>query len=277
LRSYNLNVVGMVSRFMKSINIGDIRPVDDFDSFLIAIGLCNHQMFFPASSRLENLFSSGLSNDHDLLIKYRCLKYCSGFEPAAHKDALVNHMSMFGYTEGEIGRTVNALIAAPRCLLESTIGNNYESLKTLRVTYAGAFYLNKLLYYITYLQIVSDDIILPDGIVINKGSWGERVDNMIRFLSVLGGREIDEASRFFSAGEYGIQQIREYSEVYSSIPLAVHILGSLKGFISGRMSRTGVSLEGGEAVEFQQKIDDLQHDLTQRFRDIMRSPVINNA
>jgi hypothetical protein len=274
--SWNLNIPLMVNRIMKLVGFNKkLKPVDAFDTFLLALGMCNHQMYFPSHSLLENLFSAHLSNhENDHFIKYRCLKFCSRSDKSIGKTGLEGHLMNFGYSIPEITEAVNQLLSLPKRLLESDDGQTYNTLKTLRITYAGRYYIHRLVYAIRYVQIVADDIVLPDEVSLHEGNQRKRLSNLLEVLEFMGEKEIEETRRFVdSNGKHNIA-VQDYIDIYGKTPLTVNIIRRLQNFLTGRFSSAGNKLgkdfEGSIDQPLLQEAVESASNLQQQFNDIIK-------
>jgi hypothetical protein len=218
-----------------------IERVDAFDTFVVALGLGNYSMYFPRSSCLENLFSAHIrGRDCDLLIKYRILKYCAGSSTPVRKDELLEHLDKFGYGVAEIAKAVNLLVAPPRRLLQSMDGVEFLDMQTIEPTHSGKYHLHKLIYYLKYAQIVADDIDMPENLsyaMTMENTIHERMGASLRFIELIGDRELDEASHFLSSGGDPAELSRRYVNIYGTRPLSVEMLESAKANITSIYSK----------------------------------------
>jgi len=285
MSSWNLNLTPVIDRTLQAARrnaahregqhlplAGEFEVVkaDDYNTVIVALGLCNHEMYFPEVSHLDNIFSAGLSNhESDHLIKFRALQYCSHLRAPVPQATLLKHLERFGYTRNEIQTAADLLLSHTRPLLESTDGEAFENVKTVEITHAGKYYLERLIYYVQYVQIVTDDIALPPDLSINQGSWEERMDKLIGVLTFLGSREISEAERFLRSGDVRNLAKRDYSEVYGTVPLAARMLESLLHFVSGRGGRRSGVETSTERSPLAVRADVAAKDLTESFQRLL--------
>ncbi len=230
IQSWNLNVVQMVSKLTKEIVATKLNdPYVTFDTLLNAIGLWNHRTYFPRYSSLENIFSANLNNPlSDLLIKYRCLKYCACYGEGTKKNDLVHHLRIFKYTDSEIKETVEQLLAHPKRLLISFDGDGFDSIKTMIISASGKYYLNKLLFYLDYYEIISADCYMPEHEMKKtegKVSYIYKIIQGIKLIRQIGEREAYEIK--IAITEQKISK-EDYNGIYGSELLAVSILRAIK-------------------------------------------------
>ncbi len=261
MRAWNLNVPELIDH-PGSQEVHLREHSDNFDTFITALGYSNHDMYFRSTSRLENLFSAGLMDSrHDTLIKCRCLKYCNHHPGPVQKETLLCHLRKFGYEEYEVAKAVNALLEAPRRLLQSVDGSTLAEINTVGISTAGRWYLNKILFYMRYIQIVADDMLLPEEKSLNDGSWPKRMRNLLDVLELIGEREIEEVKSFMSSGSDQNVLADEYIRVYGKGPLAVEMMNSFKHFISGGSAN-------GEKHRHSAKVEPLGESVTKSIKNL---------
>lgn len=254
--------------FKTQISESHRSHVELLDQFIIALGLKNHKLYFNECSDLENVFSSHLSNvEHDLLIKIRCLFYCRAYQPSVRKVDLEKHLCRFGYLPANQKVAIMLLNQAHRQLLESSDcdpndwGNNqskdnvdgppkpvnsqisrhiltseseyninsiYESIQSLSITQAGLYYIEKLIYWMNYLQIIADDVWLPESFQFAGGTAYDRFESIYGFIEVIGQRELVETKVYVNNAIGQDEDIRELSYIYGEQPLACRMLKSLE-------------------------------------------------
>ncbi|MBI5215192.1 MAG: hypothetical protein HY960_05520 [Ignavibacteriae bacterium] len=233
IQSWNLNVVQMVSKLTKSIWVGTtVEHFATFDTLLNAIGLWNHKTYFSRCSSIENIFSANLKNSaNDLLIKYRCLKYCQVHGDGTTKEGLVTHLKKISYLDTEIREAVDQLLTHPRRLLFSNDGNEFDDIVTVGINQAGKYYLSKLLYYLDYFELISGDCFLPirnTKISDDDTSYISRIIEAIKLIKYIGKIELSEIEN--ATGNQKLS-LEEYRRIYGSELLAVSILQNIKSNI----------------------------------------------
>jgi ABC-type dipeptide/oligopeptide/nickel transport system ATPase component len=230
IQSWNLNVVQMVSKLTKAIGVGtSVEGFATFDTLLNAIGLWNHRVYFPQSSSLENIFSANLKGSKaDLLIKYRCLRYCQAHGDTTTKEGLVRHLRNLDYLETEIKEAVGQLLAHPKRLLFSNDDDSFDNIITLGLNPAGKYYLGRLLYYLDYFQLIFADCFLPFRNTRKSAedtNYLSRIMEAIKFIRYIGEIELDEIE---SAIKNQRISLEEYRRTYGGELLSVSILRAVK-------------------------------------------------
>lgn len=276
LNSWNLNVPFLVGRLIKTIGLDmPLETVDEFDTFIVALGLCNHSVYFPRASCLENLFSAHIKDsEKDFLIKYRCLNYCAGFNSPVKKEELQAHLRKFGYNQNEIAKTIDLLLAPPRRLLRSMDGDKFEEIRTIEITHSGRYYLNRLIYYLRYIQVVADDVQMPEELshaMTTEGLIYDRMNASIKFIQLIGNREIEETKRFFRSPGNRAELYREYVSVYGDKPLGVKILESAKANINSIYKRLNFSEACEEKESLLKQATEVATKLTNKFEQLLNS------
>jgi hypothetical protein len=274
ISSWNLNVPLLLGRLIRATGLEmPSEGADEFDTFIVALGLGNYSMYFPRSSCLENLFSAHIrGRESDLLIKYRILKYCSGSSAPVRKDELVEHLRRFGYDSGEIVRAVSLLVAPPRRLLRSMDGEEFQEMRTLEPTHSGKYYLHRLIYYLKYVQIVADDIDIPEDLshaMTMDRSIYERMGATLRFIDLIGNREFDEANRFISSGGDSCKLSRHYASIYGTRPLCVEMVDSARASMMSIYARLHYPASSKEKDALCEEADRIASEFRDRFAGLL--------
>lgn len=273
LRSWNLNVPQMVKKVTDAMGLkSEDKPSATFDTLINAIGLWNHSMYFPTCSSLENIFSAHLKESKaDLLIKYRCLKYCDVHGDKTDKNSLIANLKKLGYSDSEIKEAVVQLLAHPRRLLRSNDGNTFKELHTLELNPAGKFYLDRLLFFLDYLQSIAVDCYLPEELVPRlDGSCAitHRILGTIGIIEFIGKRELDE----MSAGKEKIGDgfLEEYQRIYGEELLAIRLLNYTKSDIRSIFKSSSSGLSGSQSSQrIRVAIDLIIRRLSQKLQHLL--------
>jgi hypothetical protein len=274
--SWNLNVPAMVKRLVSAASLEAVpEPIDSFDSLIAALGLGNHSIYFPQSSCLENLFSAQLKRQNaDLLIKYRVLKYCAGVRGDVAKTQILEHLTGFGYSQNEIATTIDALVKPPRRLLESRDGDGFHALTTLRIAHSGVYYLSHLVHNILYIQIVADDIEIPESLftpMTRSSSKYERIKASVDFIRLVGEKEISDAARFLQSSNEINGNREAYEAIYGRELLSTDMLKSVRIQIVRRYRREKSSRSQAKWKELLDQTTQASVYLSSRFRQVFGS------
>ncbi len=273
IQSWNLNVVQMVSKLTKAIVVRtSVEPFTTFDTLLNAIGLWNHRIYFPRSSSIENIFSANLKGSKaDLLIKYRCLKYCQAYGNTKTKKDLILHLESLGYLEPEIREAVDQLLTHPRRLLFSNDGDRFEEIVTLGLNPAGKYYLIKLLYYLDYFELISADCFLPARSILKleeENRSVSRISKAIKFIKYIGEVELDEIENSIQTHRMSLE---EYRRTYGSELLSVSILYAVKDNILAIFSSMrSYSLAHHQCYRILHTIDSIIEELSKKYEENTR-------
>jgi len=140
-----------------------VRPRD----FLRAITCGNNPFYFPddPSTMVLNLFDDNDPNyEGNNLIRIRTLQAIKLFGNKAPIDEVLKFMESLGYNSEKVKDTMQLLMDVS--LIESPYheGSNIErdQIKILKLTFAGEFYLNRLIFNDVYLDEVKNATYLDD-------------------------------------------------------------------------------------------------------------------
>ena len=222
---------------------------------------------------MENIFSAHLKESKaDLLIKYRCLKYCDVHGERVDKNGLLAHLEKFGYSKSEIKEATEQLLALPRRLLRSDDGDGFEQLQTIELNPAGKFYLDKLLFYLDYLELIAIDCYLPEELVprLDQNSViTDRLLRTIRFIQFIGDIELEEIRE--GKEKIGDGFWEEYQRIYGYELLASRILRHARSSIRSIFISTPSYLPSDQSFhKVRNDIDLISMKLSQKLQDLLQ-------
>ncbi len=274
LMSWNLDIPQLLGPvFRAQFAKGPVKSLDVMETFILAMGLKDHQMYFPSVSNLENLFSAHLANaEHDLLIKLRCLVYCHAHQPSSNATMLKEHLSKFGYSTEEQHTALNQLVRASRRLLLPLEGGSFESLTQLKISSAGEYYLDDLMYRANYLQMVADDIPLPQPVQVTGGTIYERFHGILDVLETLANQELADYRRFLKLGGEAEELLGLYGDCSAIEKVVQRLTVTVR-----RLEDAGAMTDRSARTDLLQAVDRLSRRIHADYCRIFDLPLENSG